>query len=634
MPTITQPTFAFLKQQTKRFLPFYFACLFACLLAISPAQASDEDTQVKGNNISLPQGPGSLEGLGKAFEPSLNTGGASYAVSIAVPKGPGGLQPSLSLNYSSGKGAGLAGLGWDINLPTIERSLEHGQPSYSNSDVLAYSLNGGGGDTLVPLTDGSWAPSKQSQFIRFYPTHLGFIAKDKAGNTFEFGQVSNTQVSVLNSSGPDNNTFNGIYKWQLTKQTNARGQFISYEYAVPVDASSLSSSSQTQSIAQTPSLNVLAIKKISYGLNDNSQNTIDFIYENRPDGFTSYQAGFKQHTQHRLKSVKVNHGNRNLWSYDLAYQYQLGDALYPAKHQQALNAGISLLKKVTRFNADTSLERNRQSLPPMRFDYSEIFATDIDLEPLGNFPSDEDIDRNHNGTQDSNALIQIQGLPTGINVVGKDASLTDLTHDGLPDWLFYKSGQYQWAKNLGPNAAGQPQFAAAQILNNAPTAPLNDASVDLTDLDGDGQADFLHRISDSSWLYYRNQGNGDFAMPVAYENVPSIRPGTEGVAFMDINLDQRLDIISAQNQYLRYCQNGESNPVANLSSDIQGGYDQDLKPFGNFPGPEDIDFNGDKNIDIPTWQCSGSILSPLPAGINLTNKAVKLTDMNGDRLKD
>ena len=614
MPVVTQLINAFFKQQTPRLLPFIVACLFVSF----NVQASD--TSVKGNNISLPSGPGSLEGLGKAFEPSLNTGGASYAVSIAVPPGPGGMQPALSLNYSSGKGAGIAGLGWQVNFPSLERSLQNGQPEYSALDVLTYM-----GDTLVPLTDGSWAPSKQSQFIRFYPTHLGFIAKDKAGNEFEFGAVnelldaSNANVSI----GPNTNTFNGIYKWYLTKHTNAKGLSVSYEYAAPVDAND-------EQVGKTPSINVLAIKKITYGINNQAQNSIAFIYETRPDGFSSYQAGFKQHTQHRLKTINVNHGSRALWHYELAYDYESGDALYPQKHQQALNAGLSLLKKVTRFNAGAT-----RSLPPMRFDYSDIYTHDLDLPPLGNFPSDEDIDRNHNGILDSNALIEIQALPTGINLLGQDAMFTDLTRDGLPDWLFYKNGQYQWAKNLGPDLSldgkgGQPQFSAVKVLTNVPVAPLSDASVDLIDMNGDGQADFLHRINDATWLYYANRGNGEFAPAVAYPAAPTLRPGTDGVAYMDINLDQRLDIISAQNQYLRYCQNGESHAVANLSQ----GYDEDFPPFDNFPGPEDIDHNANKKIDIPTWQCSGSIASPLPAGINLTNKEVTLTDMNGDRLKD
>lgn len=597
--------------------------LLSILLVISPWQVTQasEDTSVKGNNISLPEGPGSLEGLGKAFEPSLNTGGASYAVSIAVPKGPGGLQPSLSLNYSSGKGAGIAGLGWDFNVPSIARSLEHGLPSYAANDVLTF-----GGETLVALTDGSYAPSKQSSFVRFYKSHLGFIAKDKAGNVFEYGQanapLNDEQNSQLVSTGPNTNTFNGIYEWKLVKHTNGKGQFIEYHYGLPVDAEADDASQASE--------NILAIQSIIYGLNEQNLNTVSIEYETRPDGFASYQAGFKQHTQHRIKAIKVQHGNRLLWSYDLAYEYEAGDSLYPKKHQQALNSGLSLLKKVTRFNADKT-----SMLPPMRFEYNEIYAADTDIEPLGNFPSDEDIDLNGNGTLDTSALIQVQGLPTGINVVGKDASLTDLTHDGLPDWLFYKNGQYQWAKNLGPDfsssgAAGQPQFGAIQTLNRAPVAPLNDANVDLIDLDGDGQADFLHRISDDTWLYYRNQGNGDFAQSVAFPNVPTIRPGTEGVAFMDINLDQRLDIISATDQYLRYCKNGISNPAANLAQ----GYDKDLKPFGNFPSPEDIDHNANGQIDLPQWQCSGSITSPLPAGINLNNPAVKLADLNGDRLKD
>lgn len=579
---------------------------------------AEEQTSVKTNNISLPSGPGSLEGLGKAFEPSLNTGGVSYSVSIAVPPGAVGHAPELSLNYSSGFGMGVAGLGWQLSIPSIERSLENGQPLYADSDVMTYN-----GETLVPLTDSTYAPAMQTQFIRFVRTSSGWTAQNKSGNRFVFGQVKSSdskgsEFQQQYSVGPNTQEFNGTYKWYLQKVTDAKGQSTEYTY---------------QTFHSSPGK--LYPKTVSYGASDTYKNTIEFEYEDRPDGFSSHQAGFEQTTAKRIKNVVVKHGPRVLWTYELKYEAESNDLLHVEKEQNALSSGLSLLRKVTRWNADKSV-----SLPPMRFEYSRIYSNDLDLPPLGNFPSDEDVDLNANGVLDTSSLTDIEGLPTGLNVTGSEATFTDLTQDGLADWLFWKNGQYRWSKNLGPsnedpNNEG-PRFSESQVLSISPAAPLNDKTVHLTDMDGDGLADFLHRASDQMWLYYRNQGNGSFAPAAKYPAPATLRPGEEGVEFADINLDNRMDLVSAQNQYWRYCQNGSSlshDASSNLAEENQG-YDQDLLPLGNFPGPEDIDFNGNKQIDIPGWQCSGSIPSPLPAGINLTNKAVKLVDMNGDRLKD
>jgi hypothetical protein len=42
------------------------------------------------------------------------SGGVSYSIPLDVPQGPGGLQPSLSLDYSSGGGNGILGVGWSV----------------------------------------------------------------------------------------------------------------------------------------------------------------------------------------------------------------------------------------------------------------------------------------------------------------------------------------------------------------------------------------------------------------------------------------------------------------------------------------------------------------------------------------
>ena len=69
------------------------------------AVAADK-SGVTPNTISLPSGPGSIEGLGEAFQPTLNTGTGKYGIQLAVPPGTAGHAPALSLSYEGGSGNG------------------------------------------------------------------------------------------------------------------------------------------------------------------------------------------------------------------------------------------------------------------------------------------------------------------------------------------------------------------------------------------------------------------------------------------------------------------------------------------------------------------------------------------------
>ena len=73
-------------------LIFYIFVLLA--IAITTAAFAGE-SGVSPNVISIPDGPGSIEGLGEEFETSANSGTASYGIEIAVPEGSGGFKPSL-----------------------------------------------------------------------------------------------------------------------------------------------------------------------------------------------------------------------------------------------------------------------------------------------------------------------------------------------------------------------------------------------------------------------------------------------------------------------------------------------------------------------------------------------------------
>ena len=87
----------------------------------APKGLAADKSGVSPNSISLPKGPGSIEGLGESFQPTLNTGTAKYGIALKVPPGTAGQTPSLSLSYEGGGGNGPLGFGWTIPTSYIQR---------------------------------------------------------------------------------------------------------------------------------------------------------------------------------------------------------------------------------------------------------------------------------------------------------------------------------------------------------------------------------------------------------------------------------------------------------------------------------------------------------------------------------
>ncbi|MFZ4767344.1 MAG: SpvB/TcaC N-terminal domain-containing protein, partial [Roseimicrobium sp.] len=161
--------------------PFLATHLFAVLAFLSPLLAESK-TGVGLNKISLPSGPGSIEGLGDSFEPQLNTGTSSYSVKIAAPPGVAGLQPSVVLRYNSGGGNGPFGIAWSDGLLAIQRQTEKGLPTYGSSDKFTL-----GGEELVPLSDGSYRTENESEFRRIVRDGTGWIIYAKNGTRHYLG---------------------------------------------------------------------------------------------------------------------------------------------------------------------------------------------------------------------------------------------------------------------------------------------------------------------------------------------------------------------------------------------------------------------------------------------------------------
>src|SRR3954447_10984178 len=119
--------------------------LLGVFLMCAPAHAGDFGAGVSDDRLSLPEGPGSLEGIGENVDVDRNMGVMAHHVGFELPSGFAGATPSLGLAYSSGEGNSELGVGWSMPVPYVERMTARGMPDYVSADRFAAD----GGQELV-----------------------------------------------------------------------------------------------------------------------------------------------------------------------------------------------------------------------------------------------------------------------------------------------------------------------------------------------------------------------------------------------------------------------------------------------------------------------------------------------------
>ncbi|MFC1709658.1 SpvB/TcaC N-terminal domain-containing protein, partial [Candidatus Omnitrophota bacterium] len=98
--------------------------------------SSGDGSQSQSNSSSF-----NLNAL-QNVNPSLFTGALTYSIPIAVSAGRKGIQPNIALAYSSQSGNGALGMGWSLDLGSIERSTKNGVPKYNSSDTFIFKSGG------------------------------------------------------------------------------------------------------------------------------------------------------------------------------------------------------------------------------------------------------------------------------------------------------------------------------------------------------------------------------------------------------------------------------------------------------------------------------------------------------------
>ena len=119
-------------------------------------KTAEETSAASSTSVSsLSGGDGGSGGGGLGMNASVPenlmfTGAATYKIPIEVPPGRAGIAPSLSLSYDSYQSSGWVGVGWSLDMGSIQRSTKRGV-NYSANDYVA--LINGSCSELLPRSD-------------------------------------------------------------------------------------------------------------------------------------------------------------------------------------------------------------------------------------------------------------------------------------------------------------------------------------------------------------------------------------------------------------------------------------------------------------------------------------------------
>ncbi|MEI8175861.1 MAG: SpvB/TcaC N-terminal domain-containing protein [Candidatus Omnitrophota bacterium] len=258
--------------------------------------------------------------------PDMLTGAFGHSLSLSVPPGRKGLQPSVNLQYKSSNTNSFVGVGWSLTPGYITRSTKLGPASYDDiKDTFVFVTDSGAAE-LTHLIDSLYQAKIESSFARFYKEEDSWRVVQKDGAVLRFGDtVDSKEISDR-----------GTFLWNLTKVSDTNSNYMELTYGKDGGKSYLD--------------------RIDYTGNDATGteplNSIEFILEGRTDVSSNFSNGSEISIAKRLAEIRVKCQDRLVWRYLLTYEYSPGSSR-------------SLLKTVTQFSS------NRKAFPPQTFSYQK-----------------------------------------------------------------------------------------------------------------------------------------------------------------------------------------------------------------------------------------------------------------------
>jgi hypothetical protein len=274
------------------------------------------------------------------------TGAATIRIPIAVPPGRNGMQPNLSLFYNSYQKNGWIGLGWSLDIGSIERSTKYGV-NYAGQDFVV-SMNGSTSELVDRSNDwgsGYYGAKIEDAFSKYHntnPAANGWLVTAKNGTKYYYGTTSDSRQDFDNGQK--------IFKWCLDRVEDTNGNYMTVTYTKDQGEIYLDRIDYTYGTGLTPG------------------NHLEFKLDAgaRTDAPSMYTSNFQVKTAKRLKTIEVYADDDLVRKYELQYSY-------------SGNTGRSLLSHIIQYGSDgvTYLPAISQEYftGSNSFDYSSLWST-------------------------------------------------------------------------------------------------------------------------------------------------------------------------------------------------------------------------------------------------------------------
>lgn len=274
-----------------------------------------------------------------------NLGAASYTVPLAVSPGTAGMEPKLAVSYSSRGDNGLLGGGFSLSgLSTITRggaSLD--QDGFIDGvdfdDNDRFLLDGQRLELVT--TNGVGYGDADSAYRTEIDSFSRVVAHGQAGNGPAWFKVWTKAGLIYEYGNTADSSFepgshSNVLSWAANRISDTAGNYMTFTYE--------ESSAGPQ------------ISRIDYTGNANAglapYNSIEFVYEVRPDPSLRFFMGARMEQINRLSKIVMKHDGNYMHDYRFAYTTS--------------EAGQSLVESFQQFFGE---DAGADCLPETRFEY-------------------------------------------------------------------------------------------------------------------------------------------------------------------------------------------------------------------------------------------------------------------------
>ncbi len=524
-------------------------------------------------------------------------GSANYEIPIAVAQGIGGVQPEISLTYSSGSGNGHAGVGWGLSgLSAIQRcaanedfggaidSVDFDSNDHFCLDGQALVIYSGAyGDSEVEYRTRSESYTKIVSYGQAGScTRNGvnvqgpekFKVWAASGEVYEYGFTSDSRVEAAGCSD--------VITWAVNKEEDRYGNSANYHYA--------------------ESAGDHYITGVDYNA---GASRVTFEYVDRADTSTLYYVGTKIEQTKLLNKISSFEGGSLLREYYLKYE-QL-NSTSPSRLTRITECSAIECLPATQFNWSNNTTSSV-------LDYSQRISSSI----CGNSDSDCDNSDQHNGEYmfypdvngdgrsdvcyrgDSGIKCRLgttqgfTGASISTNICANDSTLygacngvdnyrtirfIDMNGDGLSDLVFRSDSGVRVMRSTGNDFV---EFIASSICANGSSywGQCNDdnnrETLQYPDLNGDSLPDVCYQ-GDHGINCFLNSGSGfvnHISTDICAENsqkygVCNDDDNSKTISYVDVDADGMADlVVRTDNDGVRVWRFNGSGFSAHFSSGI------------------------------------------------------------------